>query len=159
MKTNLMKISAIVALSATLGACVVAPPQPYGYRMTSTVLPTYVNGQYVGMQPSDYVAPAQTTVTTPAQPVAAATTQPAPAPAHATTVATTQPAPVYLQATTPSVVYVQAPAQPVYYNSYYANPYPYYAPYPYYGGPYFGGYPWCCGVGIGIGIGFRGRIR
>jgi len=151
MKTNLIKISVIVTLSTILSACVVAPPQPIGYRMTSPVLPTYVNGQYVGMQPSNYVAPAQVAYATPAPapaPAPAATTQPAnPQPANP------QPAPVYLPSPAPSVVYVQAP-QPVYNYSPYYDP-GYYGPYPYYGAAY--GYPWF--GGIGVGIGFRVRIR
>ena len=58
MKKNCLKSALIATLAASLSACVVAPPQPVGYRMTSSVLPTYVNGQYVGMQPSNYVPPA-----------------------------------------------------------------------------------------------------
>jgi len=162
MKSNLIKMSGIAALSAILSACVVAPPQPIGYRMTSPVLPTYVNGQYVGMQPSNYVAPATTTTTTVNTPATA--TSPATSTTTSSTTAanTTQPAPVYLQSTQPSVVYAQAP-QPVYATPYYAPTYypygpSYYsaAPYPYYA-PYYGGYPWF--GGIGVGIGFRVRIH
>ncbi len=48
---QLVRLSLIMGLLITLSACVVAPPQPIGYRMTSTVMPTYVDGQYVGSQP------------------------------------------------------------------------------------------------------------
>lgn len=154
MKSNFVKLAVIAATVGSLSACVVAP-QPTGYRMTSSVLPTYVNGQYIGMQPSNYIPPAQvTTVAANTAPAAPATTtqQPAPAPS--------QPAPVYLQSTTPSVVYVQAPA-PVY--NY--NPYPAYYPpsyYPYGAYPYYSPYyvnPWFGGIGIGVGLGVRVRIR
>ncbi len=144
MKTNSLKLASITMLSLVLSACVVAPPQPIGYRMSSPVLPTYVNGQYVGMQPSNYIPPAPvatttTTTTTPATATASSTT---------TTVAAAQPAPVYLPATNPSVVYVQAP-QPVY-SPYYGPAYYPYAPYPYYS-PYWGG-PWFGGIGVGVGF-------
>ena len=137
MKKNFMKISAALALTGVLSACVVAPPQPMGYRMTSNVLPTYVNGQYVGMQPSNYVVPASAAQQ--AMPV-----QAVPAPA-----AVSQ-QPVYIQSTTPSVVYVQAPA-PV---PYYAPAYYSYDPYPYYSPFYVN--PWVGGVGIGLGFGGHG---
>jgi len=133
MKTNMLKYALMVTITSSLCACIVAPPQPIGYRQTSAVLPTYVNGQYIGMQPSNYAPPAN----------GAATQQPsAPVP----------PAPVYLQSTTPSVVYVQAP-QPVY-DAYPPAYYPYGA-YPYYS-PYFAN-PWF--GGIGIGVGFRVRVH
>ncbi len=140
MKTNLMKSALIATMAAMLSACVVAPPQPLGYRMTSSVLPTYVNGQYVGMQPSNYAPPA---------------TAVAPAQAPATSVAQAQavsPAPVYLQSTTPSVVYVQAPPPAYSYDPYYP---PVYNPYPYYS-PFFIN-PWFGGFALGIGIGRYGR--
>lgn len=182
-KINLIKISVIAVLSVVLSACVVAPPQPIGYRITSPTLPTYVNGQYVGMQPSNYVAPVQG-ATTEAAPVAQ-NSEAAPVAVSQASVANTQQvavqqAPVYLPSLAPSVVYVQAPAPvyaPTYYPSYYGSGYyPYgnysyggypsggysYGAYPYgrysYGGyPYSGFSPWFGGVGIGIG--FRGRIR
>ena len=143
MKTNLIQSAVIVTLAASLSACIVAPPQPTGYRMTSSVLPTYVNGQYVGMQPSNYVPPAPAATSAPAPAAAPGGTAPqaAPAPAPA-------PAPVYLQSTTPSVVYVQAP-QPVY-SPYYP---PAYYPYPYYSPFYVN--PWFGGLGVGLGV----RIR
>lgn len=137
MNTNFLKISAVLALSGVLSACVVAPPQNMGYRMTSNVLPTYVNGQYVGLQPNTYAVP----VSVPQQ---AAQVQYA-APVQSPAAGNEQP--VYLQSTAPSVVYVQGPA-PV---PYYAPTYYGYDPYGYYGAPWFGG------VGIGIGLGFGGR--
>ena len=151
MKTNSLKLASIAMVSMVLSACVVAPPQPIGYRMSSPVLPTYVNGQYVGMQPSNYIppAPVATTTTTTTTPATAT----APASSTTTTVATAQPAPVYLPATNPSVVYVQAPA-PVY-STYYAPAYYPYGPYPYYS-PYWGA-PWVSGISVGIGFGFHHR--
>jgi hypothetical protein len=141
MKTNLMNSALIASMALTLSACVVAPPQPIGYRMTSSVLPTYVNGQYVGMQPSNYAPPAQAVVTTPA-------------PVQAPVAQAPQAAPVYLQSTSPSVVYVQAPT-PVYsYDPYYPPAYYPYS-YPYYS-PFFLN-PWFGGVSIGIGIGGHGH--
>ena len=149
MKKNCLKSALIATLAASLSACVVAPPQPVGYRMTSSVLPTYVNGQYVGMQPSNYVPPAAQVA--PAAPPAQApqtATGPAPAPAAAAT----QQAPVYVQQTTPSVMYVQGPS--TVYEPYYYGPgyYPYGA-YPYYPPVY--GYPWFGGIGLG----FRIRVH
>jgi hypothetical protein len=44
MKTKLAKFiqfSVAVVLSTALSACVVAPVQPVGYRVTSTTIPTY----------------------------------------------------------------------------------------------------------------------
>lgn len=159
MKTNLVKCGVIAGLTAMLSACVVAPPQPIGYRMTAPMLPTYVNGQYVGMQPNNYIAPASAPAPAPVatnnqQQTQQQTQQPnamqaAPQPAQ-------QPAPVYLQSTTPSVVYVQAP-QPVYSNYYGPGYYPYGYPYPYYS-PFYAG-PYWGGVGLGIGLGVRVRIR
>lgn len=153
METNFLKISAALVLTGILSACVVAPPQPLGYRMTSNVLPTYVNGQYVGMQSSSYVA-ADVSVQ---QPVASQIA--APAQVAAATVSV-NPAPVYIQTTTPSVVYLQAPAPVAYYApTYYAPSYYGYSSYgynlyptypPYYAGPWFGG------VGVGIGVRFGG---
>jgi len=146
MKSKILKCAAIMAVTGTLAACVVAPPQPIGYRMTSSSLPTYVNGQYIGIQPSNYMPPASANqVATSPAPAAPATATNPPAPAA-------QPAPVYLQSTTPSVVYVQAPT-PVYtYNPYYAPSYYPYGAYPYYS-PFFN--PWFGGVGIGLGV----RVR
>jgi len=81
MKTKFIKLSVIVFLSIALSACVMAPVQPvgYSYRSTSTtVMPTYVNGQYIGEQPGDtfvqtttpvYVAPAVPVYVAPAAPV------------------------------------------------------------------------------------------
>ena len=139
MKTKLMKfiqLSILGALSVSLTACVVAPPQPVGYRMTSTVVPTYINGQYVGMQPNAYALP---------QGQAPIPTQTAQTPAPPTTgqqqVVVQQQAPVYIQSPTPSVVYIQAPT-PVYtYNPYYYQPA--------YVDPWYG-FP----AGVGLGIGF-----
>lgn len=133
MKTKFIKLSVIIALSIALTACVVAPVQPVGYRMTSTsintstAMPTYVNGQYVGVQSGDYVMQAQ--------------------------------APIYVSTTSSTVVYVQNPTPPIYtYNTYSAyTPYkPYYAPT--YASPWYGvGAVIGTGVGIGIGINlFRG---
>ena len=136
MKTNFLKISAALALTGLLSACVVAP-QPMGYRMTSNVLPTYVNGQYVGMQPNTYVVPA----------AAAQQTVPVQSSVPVQSPAATNGQPVYIQSAAPSVVYVQGPA-PV---PYYAPTYYGYDPYDYYGAPWFGG------VGIGIGLDFVGR--
>jgi hypothetical protein len=152
MKSNLMKCGVIAALSFILSACVVAPPQPIGYRMSAPMLPTYVNGQYVGMQPSNYIAPASAPAPAP---VASGTNNQQ----QATQTVAAQPAqqqsPVYLQSTTPSVVYVQAP-QPVYSPYYGPGYYPYGGyPYPYYS-PFYAG-PWWGGVGIGVGL--RVRIR
>ena len=155
MKTNLFNYGVVAAAALLMSACIVAPPQPIGYRMTSSVLPTYVNGQYVGMQPSNYVAP--TNVVAAAPPVQQQQQQPQQQqqqPQQQQQVQ--QQAPVYLQSTTPSVVYVQAPT-PVYgYNPYYAPYYPY-GPYPYYSPVY--GYPWVGGIGLSIGIGGRFRIH
>ncbi len=121
-------IAAVILLG--LSGCVVAPQQPLGYRMTSATLPTYVNGQYIGMQPSNYMPPAST--------VTAADAAPPTAPA---VVAAPSPSPVYIQSATPSVVYIQAPT-PVYSYS------PYY--YPGYVDPFFS-------FGLGWGIGSYGR--
>ncbi|MET3108777.1 hypothetical protein AAKU67_003586 [Oxalobacteraceae bacterium GrIS 2.11] len=152
MNTNFAKMGVIAALSLMLTACVVAPPQPIGYRMTSSVLPTYVNGQYVGMQPSNYVAPSQ--VASNEQSVQTQQTQQQVA---QTQQVQAQQAPVYIQSTTPSIVYVQAPtpvyaypSYPYYAPSYYSYPYPYYS-------PFYS--PWCCGLSVGIGFGFHGHRR
>lgn len=160
-----MRYTAAAALLASLGACVVAPPQPVGVRMSSATLPTYnAYGQYVGMMPSNYVPPAtpvaQAAPAAPAAPVAQAAPaaqpaapmqQAAPAVQAAPVAQAAPPAPVYLQSTSPSVIYVQAP-QPVYTYSYPAYyPYGYPAFYPCCVGPWFGG--------IGLGIGFRVHIR
>lgn len=128
------------AMSLSLVACVVAPSQPMGYRMTSTMLPTYVNGQYIGMQPNGYALPpsaAQTqTQAQSAAPTPTSNQQP---------VVVQQQAPVYIQSPTPSVVYIQAPT-PVYaYGGY--NPY-YYQPA--YIDPWYG-----LGLGVGLGIGIN----
>src|SRR5262245_55859840 len=64
METKFMKVSVIVMLSMILGACVVAPVQPVGYRTSSAVMPTYVNGQYVGEQPGETVVETTTPVYT-----------------------------------------------------------------------------------------------
>ena len=101
METKFIKLSGIVFLSIALSACVMTPVRPvgYGYRTTSsTVMPTYVNGQYIGEQPGDTVVQTTTPVYT--------------TPVYTTSVYTT---PVY---TTP--VYTA----PVYTSNYY----PYYAP-------------------------------
>ncbi|PRC94027.1 hypothetical protein [Solimicrobium silvestre] len=147
MKIKFIQMAVIVSLTAALSACVVAPQQPIGYRMTSTVLPTYVNGQYVGMQPSNYMPPASAPTYAPAAPTAAA---PNSTPTTTTVATNQQPvvvqqAPVYMQSPTPSVVYIQSPA-PVVYSSYYD---PYYSP------VYVN--PWYGGIGIGVGIGYYGR--
>ena len=150
MKSNLLRPVLIASIAASLSACVVAPPsQPIGYRMTSSELPTYVNGQYIGIQPSNYVPPAT--------PAAAAPTTTANTTVHqAQAVPPAPPAPTYVQSTTPSVVYMQAPQPaPVYAYppSYYPySPYPY-SPYPYYSP--FNPYPWFGGIGIG----FRIRVH
>ncbi|MCD6027671.1 MAG: hypothetical protein K0R08_2190 [Solimicrobium sp.] len=57
MKTKLIKSSVIVFFSATLSACIVVPQQPVEYRMSNAALPTYVNGQYIGVQAGDYIVP------------------------------------------------------------------------------------------------------
>jgi hypothetical protein len=58
-----IKLSAIILLSIAVSACVVAPVQPVGYRMTGAAMPTYVNGQYVGVQGGDVVVQEQVTTT------------------------------------------------------------------------------------------------
>jgi len=122
MKTKFIKISLLVVLAMALSACVVAPVQPLGYRMTSTsistntAMPTYVNGQYVGVQSGDYVAQNQTST--------------------------------YVATPSPTVVYVQNPA-PVYSYSPYIPYTPYYAPA--YVSPWYGARIGT-GIGIGIGV-------
>jgi hypothetical protein len=64
MKAHWKKAALSVVSVAALTACAIAPQQAIGYRMTSEVLPTYVNGQYVGMQSGSYVAPEQVVTTT-----------------------------------------------------------------------------------------------
>jgi len=126
MKTKFIKLSVIVVLSVALSACVVAPVQPVGYRMTSTsiitstAMPTYVNGRYVGVQSGDYVMQAQ--------------------------------APTYVTPPSSTFVYVQNPVPtPTYTYSTY-NRYVPYAPYyaPAYVSPWYGA---GAGVGTGLGIG------
>ena len=134
MKSNFaQKIAAtavMMALASVMSACVVAPPQQHVvYRSTSDLLPTYVNGQYVGMKPSMSGADAAAMVAPSAQ-VAGAVPSPPQAAAPATVVVQQTPA--------PSVVVV--PSAP-YYDPYYASPYG-----PYYVNPY--------GVAVGVGIGF-----
>ena len=57
MNIHPLKVATLILTSLAVTACVWAPPQPSGYRMTSQTLPTYVNGQYVGMQPNNYAYP------------------------------------------------------------------------------------------------------
>lgn len=109
METKFIKLGGVVVLLLAVSACVIAP-QSEGYRMTSAVLPTYVNGQYIGMQSSSYVAPAQTLTTADTN----------------SSLTVVQQNPVYVQSPLSSVIYVQTPA-PVYtYNPYYAPVHPWY---------------------------------
>lgn len=126
MKTKFIKLSVVIVLSITVSACVIAPVQPSGYRITSTsistsstAMPTYVNGQYVGVQTGDYVVQNQT--------------------------------PTYVATPSSTVVYVQNSPPPVYSYRPYSNYAPYYAPT--YVSPWYGvGAGIVTGVGIGIGI-------
>ena len=153
---NLLKLTALAFGVASVAGCVVAPAQPLGYRMTSTMLPTYVNGQYIGMQASGYTVPAaQVAAAAPAPVLAsAAPATAAPVPATAAVpvpaanpqpVVMQQQAPVYLQSPAPTVVYVQAPVPlpvPLYgYDPYY---------YPGYIAPLYGP-----SIGIGFSWGYR----
>ena len=152
-----IKFAAIVAAAVAMSACVVAPQQPIGYRMTNTMLPTYVNGQYIGMQPSGYtVPPAQVAATNSAPTTSVAAAAPAPVTNEQPTVVQQQ-TPVYIQSPAPSVVYVQTPT-PVYtYDPYYYSGY-----YPGYYSGYYPGYinPWYRpSIGIGVGFGYRGGWR
>jgi hypothetical protein len=133
-------LGAIVFLSITLSACVVAPTQPMGYRMTDDILPTYVNGQYVGMQPSNYVAPDLGDTQIPSS----ADFNYSQLPTYSQPTIT-QRAPAYVPPPVSSVVYVQNPT-PVYYPSY--NPYYY----PRYVDPWFSP-----GITLGIGFGLGHR--
>jgi hypothetical protein len=141
MKSTYLNIAVIIALASAMSACVVAPPQQrVVYRSTSDLLPTYVNGQYVGMRPSMSGPNADAAMPSGAQPAQAPGGVPSPPQAQTAAQAA---APVYVQQTpAPAVVYVQ-PAPVTYYDPYYVNPY--YAN-PYYVNPY--------GVAIGVGLGF-----
>ena len=142
---QLIKFFALTLMGFSLTACVVVP-QPIGYRMTSAVLPTYVNGHYVGMQPNPYATQSALNSSTVNSPVTAQSNQQAPIAQqnnYAQNVQQVTPA--------PTVAYVQAP-QPVY-TTYY-NPYPYYA-------PVYN--PWPISIGFGFnfhrGWGWHGRGR
>jgi len=78
MNSHFLKLGAMISASIILSACVIAPPQPLGYRMTSSELPTYVNGQYVGMQPNNYILTSSSNEV----PVSSATYLPANAPIY-----------------------------------------------------------------------------
>jgi len=125
MNIRLLKLVSAIAVLMALDACV-SYPQPIGYRMTSDSLPTYVNGQYVGMRPNVYVPP---------MPINAV------------------PVPDSGNYATTTAIYAYDPDS--YYGGYYDSPF-YNVGFGYWGGlgwggGWYGGYPWYGGFG-----GYRG---